>query len=72
MGRSILIMHSGYGCETGCCGHYIEIDGEEGHFMFAHPSGQDRFEWAKQIVADELGEEHVADLDFENCHIVDD
>jgi hypothetical protein len=34
------IRHTWYGCETGCCGHSIEVDGEgrSGYlFFFEHP-----------------------------------
>lgn len=70
----IVIYHGGYGCDTGCCGHYIKVDGEEklGSFQFDHPYGGDKLAWAKQFVAEQFGEEHVADLDWDNCIVTDD
>lgn len=69
----VLVLHSFYGCETGCCGHEIEVDGEAvGAFDFSHPYNQSRREFAEQLVRDELGEEHVKDLDWENCIVLDD
>ena len=78
----VVVFHSGYGCDTGCCGHSVQlIDDEiasyedeilEEEFAFSHPYGQDNLEWAKELVKEELGEEHVADLDWENCLVVDD
>lgn len=69
----VVVSHAGYGCDTGCCGHVIEVDGEEvGGFHFTHPYGEDPLEFAKRLVADELGPEHVADLDWENCVVLDD
>lgn len=34
----IRVLHAYYGCETGCCGHILEVDGEEdyGTFTFSH------------------------------------
>lgn len=71
---AIIVYHSGYGCDTGCCGHRIE-DEESGRedFFFDHPySTDDHLEWAKKLVRDNWGEEHVADLDWDNCFVVDD
>jgi len=72
----ILVMHSYYGCETGCCGHVLEIDEEEvsGSFDFDHPpADRGRWRaWAEEKIREVLGEDHVADLDWENCEIIDD
>jgi hypothetical protein len=69
----IVVYHSSYGCETGCCGHIIERDGQQvGGFTFSHPYGEDKLAWAKELVTDELGAEHVADLDWDNCYIGED
>jgi len=33
----IIVTHTSYGCDTGCCGHVVEIDGEiAGRFAFGH------------------------------------
>ena len=66
----ILVMHEGYGCETGCCGHVIYV-GDTHRFHFTHPYGEDHLTWAKELIASEVGEEHVADLDWENCVVLD-
>jgi len=72
----IIVYHSLYGCDTGCCGHRIEIDGERtGRFVFGHPYSDneaDRKRFAEQLVREEFGEEHVKDLDWENCMVIDD
>lgn len=74
----IVVYHGFYGCETGCCGHFVRLtddDGEEheGEFTFTHPlSTDDVRTWAEELVRDEFGAEHVADLDWENCLVVDD
>lgn len=33
----VRVYHSYYGCETGCCGHVLELEGEQvGQFDFFH------------------------------------
>ena len=69
----IIVSHASYGCDTGCCGHVIEVDGERvGSFRFDHPYRADFRKWAEELIADELGPEHVKDLDWENCVVLDD
>lgn len=70
----IVAYHDLYGCETGCCGHYVKEADEPGYgkFQFEHPYGGDTLDLAKGLVRAEYGEEHVADLDWDNCIIVDD
>lgn len=68
----VIVLHEEYGCETGCCGHVIEVDGVRvGEFDFSHPNGEDPLEFAKRMVRDELGEQHVADLQWDECIIRD-
>jgi hypothetical protein len=71
----IVVYHAGHGCETGCCGHVIQTEDEQkrGPFAFDHPDpGDDKLQWAKDLVTKHLGAEHVADLDWDQCMIVDD
>ena len=68
-----IVYHSSYGCDTGCCGHVVEAEDETGYrFSFSHPYGDDHLAFARDLVREEFGEEHVADLDWENCLISDD
>lgn len=68
----VVVYHGGYGCDTGCCGHIVEWDGGE-KFTFDHPySTDDPLEYAKKLVADQYGPEHVKDLDWDHCYISDD
>lgn len=67
----IIIYHTGYGCDTGRCGHVVEAGGDE-HFFFDHPWNEDFREWAEGLIREQFGEEHVADLDWDECVIVDD
>jgi hypothetical protein len=68
----VVVYHNGYGCDTGCCGHVVEMDGDREHFEFAHPYGDDPRKFAEDMVREQYGEEHVADLDWEDCFISDD
>lgn len=67
----VVVYHSGYGCDTGCCGHVFEM-GDRERWTFNHPYGEDFRAWAEELVADFFGSEHVADLDWENCRVYDD
>lgn len=78
MSKTVVVWHSFYGCDTGCCGHRIymgddavqvaEDDQYKGEFVFDHPYGVEKeLEWAKELVTETYGAEHVADLDWEHC-----
>lgn len=73
MGR-VVVYHGSYGCDTGCCGHYIELDGVElpGSFTFHHPWQEDHLAFVKDLMEDEFGKGHCHDLDWENCIISED
>lgn len=82
----IVVYHRGFGCETGCCGHVIatvpddaviedrwDLDDYDGEFTFSHPYRDENLkQWARNLIRDELGEEHVKDLDWENSWVIDD
>lgn len=69
----IVVLHRPYGCETGCCGHVVEVDGTEGGFYWDHPYGADSGRaFAERLIERELGPGHVADLDWENSVVLDD
>lgn len=67
----VVVFHSMYGCDTGCCGHTVELDDGREWFDFTHPYGDDYLEFAKDLVRKAFGEEHVADLDWEQSTVVD-
>jgi hypothetical protein len=67
----VVVYHSEYGCDTGCCGHVVIMDDEDKALTFSHPFGDDPLGFARDLVRSELGEEHVADLDWDNCFVVD-
>jgi hypothetical protein len=84
----ILVVHGSYGCETGCCGHWFEAKNDDGtdakmpprkgnswnDFDLSHPyQGRDDFKtWAEEQIRDRYGDEHVANLDWENSLVLDD
>lgn len=69
----IVVYHTSYGCDTGCCGHVIQSDDGEELFIFAHPYYTNNYRaFAEDLVREEYGAEHVADLDWNNCMIFDD
>lgn len=77
----VVVYHSTYGCATGCCGHTVELQTDDGkedkRFEFDHPwvkfGEEDGMkEWARDLVRVTFGEEHVADLDWDNSILVDD
>jgi len=72
MGR-VIVYHAYYGCDTGCCGHIVRMDETE-EFQFAHPfdGHLDPLAWAQALVAETYGQEHVADLAWDECEIIDD
>ena len=77
----VIVYHASYGCETGCCGHvvlmgenpdpYAFADSGQEEFEFDHPYGQNPRKFAERLVRNAFGEDHVKDLDWENCRIVD-
>jgi hypothetical protein len=74
----IIVLHESYGCDTGCCGHTVYVDGEmRGNFKFEHPRSYEPYmqsvpDFIRELVTEELGEEHVKDIDWENCVVIDD
>jgi hypothetical protein len=57
----VKVYHAGYGCDTGCCGHVIEVDGDgvsHQRFEFTHPYDENTAE-EKKAWARELAEETI-------------
>jgi hypothetical protein len=81
--RRLVVYHTGYGCDTGCCGHSVTYEDDNGteheEFAFSHlPRGIDKrdplyrqkiIQWVKkEFDFDCL---NVEDLDWENCLILE-
>lgn len=53
---SVYIVHEGYGCDTGCCGHRLYIEATDGttlasEFDFWHCNADDAKQWAGEVAA---------------------
>lgn len=68
----VIVYHSTYGCDTGCCGHVVEIVGGKSKFEFAHPYDRDDRTFVKDLVTATFGEEHIVDIDWDNVIVLDD
>jgi hypothetical protein len=81
----IIVGHSEYGCDTGCCGHVVNVELADGEiaplplgseawtFTFNHPLyDEDKRKWAEDLVRDSCGADHVRDLAWDECLVLDD
>lgn len=80
----VIVTHRGYGCDTGCCGHAVEVNGEELHrsFDFSHPydayglEGEEKKQaikdYVREMVTNAMGKEHCKDIDWDNCIVSED
>ena len=62
----VWVYHSMYGCETGCCGHTVEVEGKGEKFEFTHlyevkATDEDRKKWARDLA------EQVIQLNWPEC-----
>lgn len=74
--KTVFVVHTGHGCESGCCGHmWVAVDDAghdvaEGGFQFTHPYGEPHESFAKALA----GEAIAAGLafDFALCEVSED
>lgn len=60
----IRVYHSYYGCESGCCGHVVELSTGENEFKFIHPYGEGDIEnWAQELAKNVIQENWPKCLD---------
>ena len=46
----VRVFHSYYGCESGCCGHVVEVEGKGEKFEFGCAYGEDdKRKWAREL-----------------------
>jgi hypothetical protein len=67
------IYHTTYGCDSGCCGHAVETedgDARKFGFQFDHAEG-DSAEEKRAFGVKMVGEENLADVDWEASNIKD-
>jgi hypothetical protein len=84
----VLVCHAFHGCDTGCCGHVVIVEDDAGKVVErgdlfntpGHPyeraGGKLTDETMRAFVIErvtgELGEDHVKDIDWERCVVIDD
>lgn len=72
----VLVLHQEYGCDTGCCGHVVQVDGAlVGYFDFGHPYDRSKDsieEYVRELVTKHCGADHVKDIDWAGCIVLDD
>lgn len=71
---AVYVVHNGYGCDTGCCGHsVIAVDERDSviheSFEFAHPYSEDYETFAKELAHEYFPH---APFDWERCEVSDD
>jgi len=57
MEATITVEHGFYGCDTGCCGHRLTLEGAPGAgeaWVFDHPFGADVKAWAEERAREEF------------------
>lgn len=75
----VRVFHDFYGCETGCCGHTVELTLPDGktkeQFDFAHPGWKkDAGEWAREHAEDVIRRrwpDCVDSIDWESMDVED-
>ncbi len=74
----VTIEHGGYGCECGCCKHWITVhyaDGTKrlrGGDLLGHPDSLDesvRRAYVEELVLNELGSAFVSLIDHAGCEL---
>lgn len=67
----VTVYHREYGCDTGCCGHIVDL-GDQDEFFFAHPDDDtevSKIDFVRELVTEAYGEEHVKDIDWEESYV---
>lgn len=70
---TVRVYHSGYGCDTGCCGHIVEVDKDGKYlgqdFSFTHPYNEDFKTWARKHIEEFILEQYpecLPDIDWDS------
>jgi hypothetical protein len=69
----LVIYHTGYGCDSGCCGHAVEVEGGDMRrfkFKFGHAENLTP-EGKRDFAVGMVVKENVDDVDFEESTIHD-
>ena len=59
----IIVYHGLYGCDTGCCGHWVEFYPDEtdkcySKFEFEHCDEDQKLEFARELAEDFIAKHH--------------
>lgn len=71
----VRVYHAGYGCESGCCGHIVEVGDKIHKFNFDHPYSEDEKDlkkWAKKLAEEVIREEHpscINNIDWDSMEV---
>lgn len=73
-GMKIRVLHAYYGCESGCCGHMLEVDDETvgGSWTFFHApdeAGPEREQWIRDYVLKHLPKECHDSIDWSTIEV---
>lgn len=70
--NKLVILHTTYGCDSGCCGHMVEVrgyyDSRKFGFEFAHAASESP-EDKRTFAVEMVGVENIDDVDFEASNI---
>ena len=73
----VTVYHGTYGCETGCCGHWLDVEEtNKAYFVFDHPDSDpsDRaamVAWAKEAFQGRIPDECLESIDWDSATLVD-
>jgi len=67
----VRVYHGLYGCETGCCGHWVEIPGvADPVFTWGHQERENAITFAREHLREALAEcDNPTALDWEHAEI---
>ena len=64
----VKVYHSYYGCDTGCCGHVVELEDGRERFEFDHPDAGKVREFVEAVIKSEWPE-CLESIDWNNMEV---
>lgn len=76
----ITVVHDLYGCESGCCGHRVQVSGDDAlaakmrgrGWFFEHPYSRTHEEFIRDLVIQTFGVDALPLIDYDNCRVSED